>query len=171
MDWPILFIICFVVGAGFVVLSMVFGELFSALESGVGAGTIPFKPLLIAMFLTIFGGLGLIGRIIFPGADLFVAMGATFIGIFAALIIYRGTIAKMIRWQNTNTHDKKSLVGHAAKVVEAIAQGGYGKITYSINQKIVSGPAKSENGAAIERNAPVEIVGIEKSTYVVRKIN
>ena len=167
MNWPTFFIICFGVGAGFVVISMIFGEVLNVLSSGFGTGPAPFKPLLLALFLTVFGGLGIIFYQFLPGL---LAAGIGFgAGALAAFFLHRVIIVRLLKWQSTSVHEKQGLIGHTAKVAEAIPQDGYGKITYTINDKIVSGPAKAENGAEIKRNEKVEIVRIEKHTYYVRR--
>ncbi|MCL2619810.1 MAG: hypothetical protein FWD97_02595 [Defluviitaleaceae bacterium] len=163
-----IFFIFFGVGAGFVVLSVILGQVFGASGMDFDAGAIsPFKPIFIALFLTAFGGLGLIFNPIFG------AWGASGIGGLGGLgltyVILRFILLPLKRRQNTNTHEKQSMIGKTAKVSETIVQGGFGKITYIVNDKIVSGPAKSESGVGIERNAQVEIVYIEKNTYYVRE--
>ena len=167
MDWATIFVICFGVGAGFVILTAIFGEILGVIDAGLSTGAAPFKPILLALFLTVFGGLGLILNVFL--VDWFAAGIAALAGIFIAYALYRHVIARLLKWQNTSTHEKQSLIGHPAKISEAIPQGGFGKITYSINDKIVSAPAKSETGEEIGRGTAVEIVYIEKSIYHVRK--
>jgi membrane protein implicated in regulation of membrane protease activity len=167
MEWFAIFFICFGVGAGFVVITVFLGEVIGMLDASFGTGTAPFRPILVALFLTVFGGLGMLLSQILE--DWFAAGVAALGGIAIAYILYRHVIVRMLRWQSTTVHEKQSLIGHTAKAVETIPQGGYGKITYTINDKIVSGPAKSESGEEIKRNEMVEIVYIEKNTYYVKK--
>jgi len=163
-----LFFIAFGVGAGFVILSVVFGQLAGMVDADVtvGAGISPFKPIVIAVFLTAFGGLGLIFA---PMFQVWMTLSfATLGGLALAYVLFRFVVVPLHKWQNTNTHEKQALVGVLAKVVEHIPQGGYGKITYTYNDKIMSGPAKSEDGGEIVRGGAVEIVYIERNTYHVR---
>lgn len=162
------FFICLGVGGGFVILSLIFGQIGGALDADIDVGGVsPFKPVLIALFLTVFGGLGLIFLPIFPFWWMvagFSALG----GLILAALVFRFVIVPLHKWQNTSAHEKQSLIGVAAKVAEGIPQGGFGKITYTYNDKIMSGPARSENGNGIERGSNVEIVYIERNTYHVR---
>ena len=164
-----LFFVCMGVGAGFVLLSVFFGQISGMLDFDfdAGAGVSPFKPIVIAIFLTVFGGLGLIFAPIFQVwmALSFAALG----GLAMAYLLFRYVVVPLHRWQNTSAHEKQSIIGIAAKVTEHIPQGGYGKITYTYNDKILSGPAKNENGGEIARDTRVEIVYIEKNTYYVRE--
>lgn len=161
-----LFFISFGVGVGFVLLIVVLGEMIGTFNVDSVAGS-PANPIVFAIFLTVFGGLGLI---IYPylywWIDLALAAAG---GLFISFLLFRYVWIPIHKWQNTNTHDKQNLIGHSAKVAEYIPQGGYGKITYIINEKIVSGPAKSETGQEIKRGVNVEIVYIEKNTYFVRQ--
>jgi membrane protein implicated in regulation of membrane protease activity len=161
------FFIMLGVGAGFVVLTLVLGQAFGALSIDFDTGgASPFKPIFIALFLTAFGGLGLIFYSL-TGPWLAAVIGAVG-GFLLTYVILRYILMPLKRWQNTTTHEKQSMIGKTAKVTESILQGGFGKITYIVNDKFVSGPAKSESGEPIERNSEVEIVYIEKNNYYVR---
>lgn len=163
-----LFFICLGVGAGFVILSVIFGQVAGALDADISAGASisPFKPVVIALFLTGFGGLGLI---LLPMFHLWMVLSlAGLAGLAMAFVVFRFVVVPLHRWQNTSAHEKQSLIGARVKVSERIPQGGYGKVTYTYNDKIMSGPAKSEDGNEIARGAMAEIVYIEKNTYHVR---
>jgi membrane protein implicated in regulation of membrane protease activity len=164
------FFVALCVGAGFVVLSFIFGQVFGAIDIDFDtAAASPFKPVFIALFLTAFGGLGLIFVPVL--GDWAAATIGALGGLALAYLVFRFILLPLKRWQNTTVHDRQHIIGHQAKVTESIAQGGFGKITYIINEKIVSGPAKSESGALIPKNTQVEIVYIEKNIYFVREKN
>jgi len=165
-----LFFVCMFVGVGFVVLSLIFGSIGgdgADFDSAGDSGVSPFTPLVGSIFLTAFGGVGLFALPIFDIWIAFIAAG--FGGLGLAFLMFRIAIVPLHRWQNTSAHDRQSLIGHPAKVAENIPQGGYGKITYTFDDKILSGPAKSDNGNEIKRGEAVEIIYIEKNTYHVRK--
>ncbi|MCL2574276.1 MAG: NfeD family protein [Defluviitaleaceae bacterium] len=162
----VFFFICLGVGAGFVVISVLLGQLGGIMDFDVAAVS-PFKPILIAFFLTVFGGLGLIFVPVFPVAWMVIGVAAAG-GLGLSYLIFRFVVVPLHRWQNTSAHDRQSTIGVTAKVAETIPQGGYGKISYTYDDKILSGPARSEDGNEIERNTVVEIVYIEKNTYHVR---
>jgi membrane protein implicated in regulation of membrane protease activity len=167
MALNVIFFICLGVGAGFVVITALLGQIGGALDID-GAAASPFKPILIAFFLTVFGGLGLIFTPIFPMAWMAISIAAAG-GLGLSWLIYRFVVVPLYRWQNTSAHERQSIIGVTAKVTEHIPQGGFGKITYTYEDKIMSGPAKSEDGNEIARNTVVEIMYIEKNTYHVRE--
>ena len=167
MALNVIFFICLGVGAGFVVVSALLGQVGGMMDVDV-ASMSPFKPILIAFFLTVFGGIGLIFIPRVPFAWMAIGIAAAG-GLILSWLIFRFVMVPLNRWQNTSAHQRQSVIGVTAKVAEHIPQGGFGKITYTYEDKIMSGPAKSEDGNPIERNAMVEIVYIEKNTYYVRE--
>jgi len=159
-----IFFICLGVGVGVVVLSLLLGQVGGVFDADFGG---PLKPILIALFLTVFGGLGLIFLNVFVLYWLAAALAAVG-GLLLAGFVYRFVLVPLQKRQNTSAHEKQSLIGASGKVAEAIPAGGFGKITYVYGSKIMSGPAKSEDGGAIARGTEVDIVYIERNTYIVK---
>ena len=181
------FFICFGVGVAFTVLSFLFGEVFhfmgfdSQADSldietdmsvdtnyfDFGTGVSILKPSVIATFITVFGGSGIL--LLEPFGAFFSLFIALAIGMFVAGLLFRLVIVPMNRAQNTSAVEVQALIGHPAKITVSIPQGGYGKITYSVNGNTYSSPAKTESGEALLKGTVVEIVFIEKNTYFVRE--
>jgi len=163
-----MYLVLFIVGVGFIALSLVIGNLVE-LE---GPNLSFLKPKLIAIFLTVMGGLGLILE---PRMYYFIGGGgivlvASFIGGLAvAGLVHRFVIVPMHNAQNTSAFDKQATIGASAEVISRIPQGGYGKIRYNISGSTVTSPAKSEDGNQINSGEYVEIIYIEQNTYFVRK--
>ncbi|MDR1540000.1 MAG: NfeD family protein [Clostridiales bacterium] len=166
-----LFTICFVVGSGYVVISFLLGEIIDVLDFDFSfdflGGVFPLKPSVIAAFVTVFGGAGLIFSSIV--GNLLALAFAAILGIIVAFLLYRFVIVPLYRAQNTSAADIQSFIGMDAKVTERIPQGSYGKIRYFANGNTYSAPAKSEDGGEIGRHEDVVIVYIEKNTYFVKK--
>ena len=221
-----LFIICFGVGAGFVILSFIFGEalghLFGGSTSGTdgadfdmtvdaggldtdmdvdidvggldagadvdidiggvdtgadldmdvgghfhGHGVSPFKPMIIATFLTVFGGAGLILDIRLLS---WIALPAALaLGLFAGFLLLRFVYVPLYKYQSRGVVEKQKLIGLHAMVTEPIPQGGYGKIKYSTSDgNSYNAPAKSEDSTPILRGSAVRITFIEKNTFFVK---
>ena len=152
-----------IVGAGFVIISLIFGEMFDF----DGAGFIFLKPKVLALTLTVMGGVGLIlgGRmnsyLVFP-----ISLAG---GMFAGFLLYRFIFLPLYRLQHTSTHDKQSLIGTFAKVALAIPQGGFGKIKYTVSGSIVTSPAKTEDDSGIAKDADVVIIAIKNNAYYVKQ--
>ena len=152
------------VGVGYAVIGFVLGGLIGHSDADV-AGVFPFRTSVIASFVIVFGGTGLLFLQFFY---LFVVLPlAGLVGITVAWIFYRFIIIPLSNAQNTTAIGIQSLIGHKAKVTEKIPQGRYGKITYKVNGSTYTAPAKARDGKEICRNICVEITSIENNTYYV----
>ena len=165
-----IFFVCFGVGIGYALLSLVLGTLLDLGDFGdIDTGAIsPLRPAPLAAFLTVFGGVGLL---LYDTVVFFVALGgAAGAGIVVVYLLTKFILMPLYKAQSTSTVDQKSLIGKTVKVSEKIFENGFGKISYHINGSNISSPAKSEDGSEISVGTDVEIVNIEKNTYFVKTV-
>ena len=160
-----MYMVMFGVGVGFIVLALIIGEV--AEIDGTLFGFL--KPSLIAIFLVVMGGIGLIFSSRLPELPLIVLFISFFSGIIVAGLINRFVIVPLHKAQNTSAFNMQDTIGIIATVISPIPQGGYGKIRYNISGSVVTSPAKSENGESVTAGEQVNIVYVEKNTYYVRK--
>lgn len=160
-----LFTVLLGVGVGYAVIGFLLGEVIGHSSTDVN-NISPLKPAVIAAFVIVFGGTGLIFmRSLSP---LLAVPLAGLAGVAVSYAIYRFIIVPLTKAQSTTAIEIQSLIGHKAKVTVKIPQGQYGKITYKVNDSTYTAPAKSEDGKEIAQNTSVEILYIEKNTYYVR---
>jgi len=163
-----MYLVFFIVGAGFIILSLIMGA-FADVEFGPAS---ILQPKLVAIFLTVTGGVGIVlsrSDSVFLSAGIAVLTISVLSGLAVAGLMHRLVIIPLRRAQNTSTFDKQATIGVAATVISPIPQNGYGKIRYSISGSTVTSPAKSEDGGEIKNGATVDIVYIEGNTYFVRR--
>ena len=162
-----IFFVAFGIGAGFVLISFLIGEFSGEIETD---STLSFiKPSVISTFLVVFGIVGILLEVaaaLFPMINFAIAF---FAGFVTSLALNRFILIPLRKLENTSAADRQALIGLNAQVIEKIPQGGFGKISFSINDSKHNAPAKSEDGNQIERHAKVEIIYIERSTYFVRE--
>jgi len=184
------YFICLLVGLIFAVLSFIFSGAFEAqVDAGVdvsadvgadgdisggdvGVGEIHFplfSPVVIACFVTAFGGGGIIGLKLFPFMPILsvpVALGTgVVIGLLVGLLVMK--IFKAVQVNAVTT--AKSIVGTIAEVTESIPATGVGEITFSGKGSRISGPARSEENVDIKRHAMVTITRLVGGLYYVRE--
>ena len=158
-----MYLVMLIVGAGFVVLSLIFGELFEL----DGVGFVFLRPKVIALALTVTGGVGLL---LAPSMGSYLAFPiSAACGLVAGFLLYRFVMVPLLRLQHTSAHYKQSLIGSEATVVLAIPQGGYGKIRYTVNGSIVTSPARTEDGSEIKKDTNVVVVSIKNNAYYVKE--
>jgi hypothetical protein len=139
-------------------------------DVGVGEIHFPlFSPIVIACFVTAFGGGGIIGLKLFPFAPILslpVALGTgVVIGLLVGLLVLK--IYKLVQTNAVTT--AKSIIGTVAEVSEPIPAAGVGEITFAGKGSRISGPARSEENIDIKRHAMVTITRMVGGLYYVRE--
>lgn len=148
------------VGLVFLVISLLFGELFEGLgfHDGGGAGLDGhgfIDSRAVAVFITAFGGFGAIGLSsglgVVPSALLGLAGGGVLGG--AVALFARFLLAQ----QSTSSVSGSQLVGRTAQVTVAIPAGGVGQISCRVGEERVEKIARSRGGAELKSGALVLI--------------
>lgn len=129
----------------------------------------PLKPVIIASFITVFGGVGIIclQKNYSSILALFIAIAAAFA---VSALIYAFILVPLYKAQSTSAVSQKELIGSIAKAVLNMNGNTYGKITYSASGNTYSAPAKSIDGREIGSGANVVIIDIKKNTFLVKEI-
>ena len=133
-----------------------------------GFGISPLKPVIIAAFITVFGGVGIIlTHKEFPlYATITIALG---LGVIISALLYRFVIVPLNKAQNTSTVTQQSLIGHMGKVTLSMSQEQMGRISYVVNGNIYSAPAKSYQGEQLQIGDQVIITDIHQNIFYVKR--
>lgn len=134
-----------------------------------GAAVSPLKPIIIAAFATVFGGTGMIFAKKGYSAPASVA-AALALGLGTAFLLYRFIIVPLHRAQNTSAVSQTVLVGSLARAALHMEGESFGKINYTVEGNTYSAPAKSIDGKAIAKGAPVVIIDIKKNVFYVKEV-
>ena len=164
--------VLFGVGIGFILLSLFIGEIGDIGEFGEFDGGSVFsflKPSIIALFMVVTGGVGIIITPLITGGGGIVLFISAISGLALAGLMNRFVLVPLRRAFNTSAFNMQDTIGMVAEVISPIPEGGYGKIRYNISGSYVTSPAKSEDGNAVKCGENVEIIYIEKNTYFVRR--
>lgn len=130
----------------------------------------PLKPVTIFSFLTVFGGLGLIGtkNKYYPIIVLIVSF---LIGIIISTLIYKFIVVPLYKAQNTSDVSQKTLIGMKACVISPILENGFGTISYAVNGIKHNAPAKHINKKLIPLGEEVIIYCIKDNVFYVEPLN
>jgi membrane protein implicated in regulation of membrane protease activity len=147
-----------------------FGHDISGHDVGIGEVHFPlFSPIVIACFVTAFGGGGIIGLELFPFMAILslpIALGTgLMVGLLAGLLvmkIYKSASANQVT-------SVKDIAGSIAEVTEAIPAEGVGSISFAGKGCSISGPARGEEKKDIKRHAMVTITRVVGGLYYVRE--
>jgi len=160
------------VGFLFLLVALIFGEVFDHLDGGFDAdlahgGPGVFSGRVMAVFITAFGGFGAVAT--YYGLSPVPASGVG----FASGLVFGGAIYMFARFlfgqqasSDVGSHD---LVGQIARVVVAIPAGGVGQIRCRLGEELVDKIARSRSGDSIGENASVQVEEVLGETVIVKK--
>lgn len=156
--------VCLGVGLALVLFSALMGGLFDFDVDGGG----PFTGPVIASWLTLFGGAGLITYEVLGMSAVASSLSSGVVSVAGAALFYFA-FYKVVHGQEGGTSfDPQSALGREAEVITAIPADGPGEITFVDNSGRISGPARSVGHVEIANG---DIVVIEKfvgGTWLVR---
>jgi membrane protein implicated in regulation of membrane protease activity len=160
---------CLFIGAALGIISIVVGDILDfAFDTGEFG---PFSGPIVASFLIIFGGAGLVCRSILhlgPAASIGVATIVAFCG--SALLYFM--VAKLIFSQEGSTsYNPQEWIGTEAEVITEIPPDGVGEITFDTHSGRIGGPARSADGTRIRHGVIVRIEKHLAGTFTVRELN
>ena len=159
-------------GAGFVFLlvSLVVGDVFemagidlSAADGGMDFGLLDSR--VLAVFVTAFGGFGVIGAQMGFGA-----VGSSMAGllggvVFAAVVSVFGRF--LVGQQASSSVTDNDLVGRTAQVTVAIKPGTVGQITAKIGDERVERVARAKDGMEITAGSLVKVESVVGDSVIV----
>jgi membrane protein implicated in regulation of membrane protease activity len=134
-----------------------------------GVHVSPFKPITIAAFVTVFGGVGMIFLKNNYNALVALAAAAVF-GFATSYLLYRFLLVPLYRAQNTSAVSQAELVGSLAYTALSMKDESFGKIRYTVEGNTYSAPAKSVDGRVIAKGVPVVIINIKKNIFYVKEV-
>lgn len=185
-----IYLVCFFLGLGFAVLSGLLAGVFTghaeaqfdssphmdgggALDGSHSAGNVhysPLSPVTIAMFISTFGGIGLLLK----KADLpmFVHLpAAAFSGIVVGGLVSYAFYKIMLVTQASSHARMNEAIGLDAEVTIPIPHVGMGEIAYVLAGSRYTNPAKTVDGKELPVSTPVRIVQQVGTTFIVQKIS
>ncbi len=167
------FLIIAAVGFGFLVVSLVFGEIFELLgfelhtgdfgAADAGHGFIDSR--VVSVFMTAFGGFGAIG--VWSGMNTLVSsmLGVAGGGVLALVVSLFGKF--LLSQQASSSVSSKQLVGRTAQVVVTIPAGGVGQISCRIGEERLEKLARTADGIELKHGALVRIDDIAGDSIIV----
>ncbi|MCD5407361.1 MAG: hypothetical protein LRZ99_06695 [Desulfotomaculum sp.] len=165
-----IFLVCFLLGLVFAVLQFILGDVFDVLGFDVGDSVSIFniKPALIAIFLTVFGGVGLICSM--QNINLIITLIMAIItATGVAFLVQKLVLKPLYKAQKSGAVLQQELVGKLAEVKVTINEDACGSIKYTANSNVYSAPAKSMNKEKINIGEEVVIIKIEDNLFYVDK--
>ena len=185
-----IYLVCFFLGLGFAVLSALLSGLFTGhldahvdtgglhadgghLHTHPGEGSVhysPLSPVTIAMFISTFGGTGiLVKRFVDP--RFFIHLPAAVVagiavGGFVSYLFYK----ILSTTQSTSQPREGEAIGLEAEVTVPIPNNGLGEIAYTVRGTRLTNSAQSSDGKELPARLTVKIIKQVGNTYIVEKL-
>ena len=180
--------VCFFLGLGFAVLSALLSGLFSGhldahvdtgglhaggghvhTDTGDGVHYSPLSPVTIAMFISTFGGTGILLKRFVDARTLFhlplAGVAAVAVAGLVSYIFFRILSAT----QSTSQPRPEEAIGLEAEITVPIPNNGLGEIAYTVRGTRLTNPAQSTDGKELPARLTVRIVKQVGNTYIVEK--
>lgn len=125
------------------------------------------NPLVAVSFLTVFGGLGIMGIKFFMWSSVVVFVVALISAVAVAAIFYNFVVIPIYRSENTSNVSREQLIGMRAEVTTDILERGFGTIQYTVNSIRCTGPARHIEDRSVRQGQTVFICKIENNTFYV----
>jgi membrane protein implicated in regulation of membrane protease activity len=174
---------CFLFGLLFTLCSAFFGHHFGGdghFELGTGGhaeagfehsgmpGISMFSPTAICLFITAFGGFGLIFSSIPATKNVWVSTPLSLFGGLLVAVAVLSLFSLMFhKTQSSSEGHISSLVGSTATVITPIPPSGVGEIAYVQGGSRYTAPAREQNGVAVANGQTVKITRIAESQFFV----
>jgi membrane protein implicated in regulation of membrane protease activity len=179
-----IYIICMGTGLVFIVGSLAAGHLFGGAdhghvggsgghaEAGADASDSPgmsiFSPIIMAAFVTAFGGFGTIFNQIPATSNPWISAPLAVVCAVSITSLLLWLLRQLFRQTDSSSESKVSgLVGVSATVITPIPQHGVGEIAYVDGGSRYSAPARTESGCAVASGQSVKIHRIVGTQFYV----
>jgi membrane protein implicated in regulation of membrane protease activity len=175
--------ILFWVGVIYTLVTFIIGDLFGAIHidshidmnvdshGGLnGFSLFPLKPITIVSFITVFGGIGILGTT-YKLNPISTFIVAAVLGIVISFLLYRFVLIPLYKAQNTSAVSQDRLIGMEAKVISPIFENGFGTISYIVNGSKYNAPAQHISKKSVSQGEDVMIYEIKDNVFYVQPLN
>jgi len=179
--------VIFLVGVIYTVVTFLIGGLFGTIHldshidthidshidshgSGPAFTVLPLKPITIVSFITVFGGIGIMGNH-YKLNEVYTFVLAVISGAAVSFILYRYIVIPLYKAQNTSAVSQKTLIGMKAIVISPILENGFGVISYVVNGSKYNAPAQHINKKSVPQGEEVIIYEIKDTVFYVQPLN
>lgn len=147
------------------------GESSGVSHSVISWFSLILNPIVAVSFLTVFGGMGILGESYFKWDSIITLICAAVSGIVVSALLYNFVAKPIYRSENTSDVSRAKLIGTAAEVTTDILVDGFGTIAYTVNSLRFNAPSKHIEGKAVKQGQKVVICKIEDNIFYISEIS
>lgn len=125
------------------------------------------NPMVAVSFLTVLGGIGIIGERYLRWNDIIIFLMASGCAVIVSSILYNFIAKPIYNSENTSNVSREELIGVVAEVTTDILADGFGTINYTVNSIRHTAPAKHIDEKAVRQGEKVVICKIENNIFYI----
>lgn len=164
------YLILFVVGVIYAVITVFLGDIFH-LNFDAGGGHLPFlSPMTIGSFVTVFGGCGYFLSTSTELGGWTIAAASIVSALFLSSLMFIFVVLPLLRADKSAAKSAEEMIGKTAEVVTIIMDGSKGEIVYEQGGIRLSAPARITSGGTVKQGELVLITGVSGGTFIVEKM-
>lgn len=129
------------------------------------------NPLVAVSFLTVLGGIGIMGTRFFSWNSLIVLVTALGSGIIISVLLYNFVAKPIYESENSTDVSRESLIGVNAEVTTDIIENGFGTIKYTVNSIKYTAPARHIDDKPVKQGEQVFICKIENNIFFISELS
>jgi membrane protein implicated in regulation of membrane protease activity len=127
------------------------------------------SPPIMASFLTAFGGMGLLGKLLIGFGSLGSFAFAASTGLVIAVLMYIAVERLLYSMAASSEATVREILGAQAEVLTSVPENGVGEIAYTCKGFRYTAPARSYDGQPVPRGARVRIVKTDGCTMTIKQ--
>lgn len=132
--------------------------------------SILLNPIVAISFLTVFGGIGIMGTKYFAWSEVLTFIVSLVAGVLTSFLLYKFIAIPLYNSENSSHVSRGELVGKVAEVISPIMENGFGEIKYTINSIRYTAPAMHIEGKSVKQGTKTIICKVEKSVFYVSEL-
>lgn len=129
------------------------------------------NPIVAVSFLTVFGGMGIMGVNHFKWNSIVIFIVAAASGVIVSALLYNFVAKPIYRSENTSDVPRGALIGTLGEVTTDILSNGFGTIQYTVNSIRFTAPAKHIEESAVKQGEKVVICKIEDNIFYISEVS
>ena len=132
-------------------------------------GVSPLSPIVVANFVTSFGGFGLIGTQLFRLPDVISLIPSAIGSSCIAVVMFLFYSRVLIAGQGSSEVRMTDISGATAEIIVPIPRNGLGQVAFVVRSSRMTRSARSADGKSIPRGAIVTIQSVAGNTVTVKR--
>lgn len=157
-----------VIGIAYWLITAVIGDLVGDLIDSIG---LPFEPLDVASFVTMFGGFGIGTKSLFDFGFATELSLVVLLTLVTTILIHFFVVIPLKNTETSTSYSVSDMQGKRGVITLEVPEEGYGRVSIDLGIKRMAYSAKSSNNVLITEGTNVLVIEMDGSTAIVEEMD